>query len=220
MSKCKKCNVEIMDETDICPLCQNVLEESGEVYNTYPDARVHIRKLKLVSNISLMVVILVVISSIYLNYNYYDEVLWSLIVGCGIVCLYLTFQIIVIRSSELASKLISALFFWTMYTIIIDIVLGFQGWSVEYVLPGSVALAGIGTLVLMFVDLKNWQNYMMYQIIIILYSLLPLLLCFLGINKHLTLSGFAVALSLFLFLSTIIIGDRKATQELKRRFHI
>ena len=29
MSKCKNCNVEILDDSQICPLCHSVLEEIG-----------------------------------------------------------------------------------------------------------------------------------------------------------------------------------------------
>ena len=38
MSKCKNCNVEILDDSQICPLCHSVLEEGEEGHNTYPDA--------------------------------------------------------------------------------------------------------------------------------------------------------------------------------------
>ena len=34
MSKCKNCNVEILDDSQICPLCHSVLEEGEEGRNT------------------------------------------------------------------------------------------------------------------------------------------------------------------------------------------
>ena len=38
MNRCKKCNVNIIDNTLVCPLCQNVVEVGKEPnINTYPD---------------------------------------------------------------------------------------------------------------------------------------------------------------------------------------
>ena len=46
MSKCRNCNVEILDETEFCPLCHSVLEQTEELENMYPDARLKTQKLK------------------------------------------------------------------------------------------------------------------------------------------------------------------------------
>ena len=37
MSKCKKCQIYIKDDTEVCPLCKCVMEKSGDTENTYPD---------------------------------------------------------------------------------------------------------------------------------------------------------------------------------------
>ena len=42
MSKCKNCNVEILDDSQICPLCHSVLEEGEEGRNTYPVSYTHL----------------------------------------------------------------------------------------------------------------------------------------------------------------------------------
>ena len=54
MSKCRLCNVEILDETERCPLCDSVLEHTFEVENMYPDVRVMAKKWTLLLNIYLM----------------------------------------------------------------------------------------------------------------------------------------------------------------------
>lgn len=54
MSRCKQCNVEILDETERCPLCHSVLEKTVEVENMYPNVRTMTRRLALLaaSNLS------------------------------------------------------------------------------------------------------------------------------------------------------------------------
>ena len=68
MSKCKNCNVEILDDSQICPLCHSVLEEGEEGHNTYPDAWIPTRRLKFVTNIIFFLVLLGSVSAGNLNY--------------------------------------------------------------------------------------------------------------------------------------------------------
>ena len=72
----------------------------------------------------------------------------------------------------------------------------------------------------MIVNRRNWQSYMMWQIFMILCSIVPVILIFTGIVTGRLFALIAFAFSLFLFLGTLIIGDRRARVELKRRFHV
>ena len=78
----------------------------------------------------------------------------------------------------------------------------------------------IAILVVMIINFRNWQSYMMTQILMILLSIIPLVLLAVGVidNKYMAIA--AMAASLFLFLGTLIIGDKRARTELQRRFHI
>ncbi len=40
MSRCRQCNIEVLDETERCPLCHSVLEPTIEVENMYPDVKI------------------------------------------------------------------------------------------------------------------------------------------------------------------------------------
>ena len=54
----------------------------------------------------------------------------------------------------------------------------------------------------------------------IVLSLLPFLFYELGILTEPFVSLIALAASVFLFVGTLIIGGRRASAELKRRFHV
>ena len=79
MSKCRNCNVEILDETERCPLCGSVLEHTGEVENMYPDVRIHTRKMTLISKIYLFCALLVEVLLIYINVVTESKIAWSAI---------------------------------------------------------------------------------------------------------------------------------------------
>ena len=102
----------------------------------------------------------------------------------------------------------------------IDYLTGYQGWSLDYVLPLGILLIDLTLLILTLVNRRNWQSYMMAQILAILLSLIPVGLRLGGIIKFPYLVWIAFATSVFLFLGTLIIGDRRARTELKRRFHV
>ena len=107
-----------------------------------------------------------------------------------------------------------------LMVIAIDFVVGYRGWSVNYALPAGILLIDAGILLLMIINRRNWQSYLMWQILMILCSAIPLILGHLGIETVRILSILPMAASVFLFLGTVIIGDRRARIELYRRFHI
>ena len=54
----------------------------------------------------------------------------------------------------------------------------------------------------------------------IVLSIIPVVLYGIGVSKVWQLAMAAQTVSVFLFLGTLIIGDQRARDELKRRFHI
>ena len=52
MSRCRNCKVEVLDETDRCPLCHSVLDKTVEMENMYPNVWVRSRLMMRISRIS------------------------------------------------------------------------------------------------------------------------------------------------------------------------
>jgi uncharacterized protein (DUF983 family) len=104
--------------------------------------------------------------------------------------------------------------------ITIDFLHGYNGWSVNYVFPAGIILVDVGILVVMAVNYKNWQSYMMQQIFMIICSIVALILCKVEVITSPIVSIIAMNVSLIIFLGTLILGGRRARVELKRRFHI
>ena len=220
MSRCKQCNVEILDETERCPLCHSVLEKTVEVENMYPNVRTMTRRLALLSRIYLFVAILVEALLIYLNVLSDSEMFWSAIPGLAMLYGYLVLRYAILGKSGYKGKIIVLTLIAILMVVAIDFVVGYRGWSVNYALPSAILLVDAGILILMCINRRNWQSYMMWQIFMILCSIVPVILIFTGIVTAQLFALIAFACSLFLFLGTLIIGDRRARVELKRRFHV
>lgn len=220
MSRCKQCNVEILDETERCPLCHSVLEKTVEVENMYPNVRMITRRLALLSRIYLFVAILVEALLIYLNVLSDSEMFWSAIPGLAMLYGYLVLRYAILGKSGYKGKIIVLTLIAILMVVAIDFVVGYRGWSVNYALPSAILLVDAGILILMCINRRNWQSYMMWQIFMILCSVVPLVLYAVGIVTAPILALLAFAFSAALFLGTLIIGDRRARTELRRRFHV
>ena len=220
MSRCKQCNVEILDETERCPLCHSVLEKTVEVENMYPNVRTMTRRLALLSRIYLFVAILVEALLIYLNVLSDSEMFWSASPGLAMLYGYLVLRYAILGKSGYKGKTIVLTLIAILMVVAIDFVVGYRGWSVNYALPSAILLVDVGILILMCINRRNWQSYMMWQIFMILCSVVPLVLYAVGIVTAPILAVLAFAFSAALFLGTLIIGDRRARTELRRRFHV
>jgi hypothetical protein len=104
--------------------------------------------------------------------------------------------------------------------LLLDSYTGFNGWSVDYVLPGAILLVNLVLIILMFANSRNWQGYMASQLLMLLIGIIPVVLINIGVVKHPVVSEIAVLSCIIVFLGTLILGGRTAREELKRRFHI
>lgn len=220
MSKCIRCQVEILDETERCPLCDSVLEKTVEVENMYPDVRVKSRKMSFISKIYLFCAILAEVILVYLNIKLESRIWWCIITGLSLLYVYLVLRFAIIGKSGYKAKVIVLMMIAISIEVIIDFVTGYNGWSVNYALPAGILLVDAAIIVLMIVNIKGWQSYLVWQLFMIICSLVPLALYLSGIVTKPGLTFIALGCSVFLFLGTFIIGDRRARVELKRRFHV
>lgn len=220
MSRCKKCNIEILDETERCPLCNSILEQTIEVENMYPTVRLVTRKLMLISHIYLFAAIVTEALLVVANVLLESQTWWSLITGLALLYGYLLIRYAILGKSGYRSKIFVLTVIAVLMLIAIDLLAGYRGWAVTYVLPSCIIATDAGILFLMYVNRRNWQSYMMWQIVMILISVVSLILSIKGVANQLLLGIAANAISVFLFLGTLIIGDRRARSELKRRFHM
>lgn len=221
MGRCRQCNVEILDNTQICPLCKCVVEQEEQMENAYPDIRFRVRKLNLAVRIFLFAAILTEVLLVYLNYKFFNGIWWSVISGAGFAYLYFIARFAVLNDNAgYRSKFLLLTFAGIIYVILIDYVIGYHGWSVNFVLPGGLLFVDVAILFVMFLNRRNWQSYIILEISMIFLSMLPLILIWMNIVTESFISWFAFAVSVLLFLGTLIIGDKRARNELKRRFHV
>ena len=220
MAKCRKCNIEILDETTVCPLCMSILEPTMEVENMYPDVRVRTRWMTLACNIYLFLAICAEAVLVYIDFHLESQIWWSVLLGLGMLYVYLVLRYAVLGKSGYRSKIITLSILAVLAAVGADMAIGYRGWSVDYVLPAGILAVDVVILFLMYFNRRNWQSYMIWQIFMILCSLIPAGLYLLELEQNVYLALLPLIVSGIIFLGTFIIGSRRARTELYRRFHI
>ena len=220
MAKCNTCGIEILDETESCPLCKSILVETDELENMYPNARVRMRKLLFLSRVYLFCAILLEALLVSIDMSVPSPFQWSIISGLGLASVYITLRYAILGTSGHQSKIVLMTVLAVLLAVGIDWVIGFSGWSLHYVLPSGILLVDVGILLGMILNRRNWQSYIMCQILMIICSILPAVLIITDYMPGYQMAFLPLFVSVLLFLGTMIIGGRRAWVELKRRFHI
>ena len=220
MSRCRNCNVEILDESEFCPLCHSVLEQTEELENMYPDARHKTQKLLFACRLYLFCALVIEFLLLMIDFNSEAQVHWSILVGLGLLYIYTVLRYAVLGKSGYRAKTIVLVLLAVLLTVAVDFITGYRGWSVDYVASGGILLMDVTIISLMIFNRRNWQSYMMWQLSTIFLSLIPAALYLAGIESNAYMAFLPLVVSVFLFLGTLMIGGRRASQELYRRFHI
>lgn len=227
MKYCKQCKVNISDPTNVCPLCQSILEKSNPTEDVnikesmYPLIGQQRRGYKFVLRIFAFLCLIAMVVLGIVNYFTYNGIMWFIICDAAILYLLVTLRFALFNGREgHTMKILMQVIAVILLTVLIDYTLGYQGWSVIYAMPTIILVADVLILILMLVNLKTWYSYILLQIAMSLMSVglgLYLLICN---SEHALLAGVAIGVSLVMFLGTVCIGDARARNEIKRRFRV
>lgn len=220
MGKCKKCNVTVRDYTDRCPLCQCVVEKGEERTAGYPNIRLKETKRAVFSHIFLFSMLVISLVLIAINFGLDHQLIWCPIPIAALAYLYLVIRYGFMADAGYRAKMLVLILCGLLLCVLIDFNTGFYKWSVNYVVPIVFLIVDVAIVVLMIVNRKNWPSYIMFQLAMVMFCIILIVLWQTEIITAPLLSMITVGVNVLLILGTVIIGDRKAKTEIKRRFHI
>lgn len=222
MAKCLKCNINITDNSMICPLCQHILEPvPGEVLkNTYPNIEQQRKKMIVALRIYAFVAIVAELLLTIINLHFFNGIYWCIITGVALLYAYLTIWFSFHKNADYRIKLLFQACSGIILLIAVDFVYSFRGWSVYASLPIIILALDALTFILMIINRKNYESFLWLMLISIALSVIPIIFYRLGYTHPLNLTFTALGVSVIEFLGTFIIGGQKARIELQRRFHV
>jgi Osmosensitive K+ channel histidine kinase len=226
MKYCSKCNLYVNTELDFCPLCASELKLDkdgitskndviGDIYPK-PDG---VKKYNLLLRILLFLTVVITSTCLLINILTYDGILWSLVVAGAIQLLWAAIAHPLIHKRNIGHLITVDAISICILLVIIQTTTHTQGWGLEYVIPFLFISA---TTVISFVILirrMKWREYAMYQFIMIVLGLLPVISVISGMAKTMWPSILSAFYSLLTLSGMFIFADKKYKNELIKRFH-
>lgn len=144
---------------------------------------------------------------------------WAAFVNAGIVYVWLTIMYAIRRGTNLAGHVLIQGIAISMLTIYMDYKLGFQGWSINLAVPIIIVIANMTMLILTIVSFKKYIRYALYQMMICIFSILPLFFLYEGIIQNKTMCYIASGISMVNLLVTLCLSAKDVKEAVIRQFH-
>ena len=148
--------------------------------------------------------------------------LWSLIGIAGIIYTWVTVTYSVRRNINIASSVMIQLIAISVLTVCIDYIIGYSGWAINLSIPIIICVANVTIFILTLVSVHRYLKYAVYQLIIFLLSMIPLVIFFAfpGVITAPIFMIISSSIALFTFVFSLILCGRSIIEELDRRLHM
>ena len=196
--------------------------EEIEVSGAYPEIKEQFRRKRRILRTVLFFVIMVESILVLVNVFTYETVRypWSVLIGgvllFSFLCLWNVFRT---RVGHIA-KIYTQMGLFLLLLLFLDKMLEKHGVFIGYGLPILIdCFLGV-ILFCMIVNRKHYENYVLLQFFMVVFSGITLLLMVTGVLKNQKLISTSLVAAALFFLGTVMLGHRKVRQELKRKFHV
>ena len=180
----------------------------------------HVKRNNIILIISIAISIILIDVLLLINVLVDKTNHWSLLCVAGILYVYGTIIYNKKRNINIASNVFVQCLLVSLLIIAIDYFIGFSGWSLNVSIPIVVIVANSTLMILTIVSRKRYMKYAMYHVLTFLFSMIPLILMFMGIIQNKVLTIVSSSIAAFSLLLTIILCGRAMWIETKKRLHM
>ena len=146
--------------------------------------------------------------------------LWSLIVIGSILCLWMVILYPCHRRRKVGHIIIIDAISISILLYLIQIATHTKGWGLDFVIPFLlIAATSVITFIIILKKMK-WVEYSVYQFIMVILGLLPLIICISGLASTTWPSIVSAFYSILTLTGMFIFADKKYKNELTKRFHL
>ena len=172
--------------------------------------------IKILASVSVLIAITLVSS----NKLTTPVIPWAALCNCGIIYCWITVIYSIKKNTNIAGHVLIQTIAISILALYIDYKIGFKGWSLDIAIPIIIIVANITMLVLTIVSYKKYIKYAIYQLIIVLFSMLPVFFITEQMIQNKTLGIIASSVSSFNFLISLILCSRDVKEVIIRKFHM
>lgn len=196
----------------------NGVRENNES-KLYPKIR-NINRIDKVMLIMTIISFVIGITSLIVNHFVTQHFKWSLLVIAGVIYTWITVMNSIKKNVNIASRVMLQVLLIDILCVALDWIIGYKGWSFTIAIPISIITANVTMLILLMCAFKIYARYIIYQLIIFVWSMIPAVLCLIGWVPTNILTIIATPIAVFSLLLTIVLFAKEVNEEMKKRFHL
>ena len=185
----------------------------------YPKIR-NINRIDKVMLIMTIISFVIGITSLIVNHFVTQHFKWSLLVIAGVIYTWITVMNSIKKNVNIASRVMLQVILIDILCVALDWIIGYKGWSFTIAIPISIITANVTMLILLMCAFKIYAKYIIYQLIIFVWSMIPAVLCLIGWVPTNILTIIATPIAVFSLLLTIVLFAKEVNEEMKKRFHL
>ncbi len=144
---------------------------------------------------------------------------WAALANAGIVYTWVVVIYSVKKNINIAGHVLLQTIAISILMFYIDYMLGMKGWAINIAIPIIIMVANLTMLVLTIVSYKKYMKYAIYQLIIVLFSMLPVIFVTEHMVQDKTLSIIAIGISVLNFIICLILSAKDVKETIIRKFH-
>lgn len=226
MRYCDKCKVDVVTNQKYCPLCHQVLKGDPEPGHSeiYPEYIPPIREVRSITKkIILFFTLVSILTLLIVNIADYHGRLWSLIPIGSILYVFVVIRLGILSRQNIAFKLAVLTTILIVILNVIDTEVtadAYEGWAKNYVTPLALLACNIAISVIILIRRINYRDYIFYLLTIVVFSLVPLVLCFFDVITIDWPSIAAFCAAVFILFIIIFFFPKSIKEEIKKRFHM
>lgn len=185
----------------------------------YPQ-KITSKKTDLIINLLLIFSILIALVLILINKLTTPNIHWAGIANVGIIYMWAIVIYSIKRRNNIAGHVLIQTILASILTIYIDVQFGFRGWSIYIANPIILFTANLTMLILTAVSYEKYIKYAIYQLIIVFFSLTPLLLILGKVLELRMLNRIAIEVSILNLIVSLILCAGDIKEAIIRKLHL
>lgn len=222
MKYCDTCKVNVRGARTHCPLCGNPLRLSdplADTENSFPEIPPHFER-RLAVRIMVFISLSAIIISFAVRMIFPSGINWPIFVLFGIGSAWLSLAGIIRKGHSLPKVIIWQTIVIPVLALFWDWLIGWHGWSLDYLIPILYVAAEIVMYVTAQITRLRVRDFIIYAFLAGLFGVLPALFILLHWVKTPFPSILCVAVSCIFLLAIFIFHGENINKELKRKMHI
>ena len=145
---------------------------------------------------------------------------WAALTNAGIVYIWVIVIYSIKRNVNIAGHVLIQIIALSILTAYIDYKLGWKAWSINIAIPIMIMITNITMLILTIISHKKYIKYAIYQLIIVLFSMLPIFLIREHLIENRILSMIASGICFINFIVCLVLCTKDIKAAIIRKFHL